>query len=74
MTIQAPTRFTIEVHQPGNEPNATPVVRVIPEASYAAQPAITGEPREGVPAPTAFDPGPCRCLDDDDCLADHAND
>lgn len=75
MAMQAPTRITIEVHHP--DPGAlaaTPVVRVIPEAPGAAQPPMASTPREDVPGPAAFDPGECRCLDDDDCNADHAND
>lgn len=77
MTIQAPTRITIEVHQPGMDaPGATlpPVVRVVPESSAMQGNVVAGEPRLEQPAPAAFDPGPCRCLDDDDCNADHAND
>lgn len=74
MTIQAPTRITIEVHHPASyDAAATPVVRVVPEAP-GADLAVMAAPREDVPAPAAFDPGPCRCLDDDDCNADHAND
>ena len=73
MVIQAPTRITIEVHQPDSNA-AAPFVRVIPETPSAAQPVLAAEPREEAPAPAAFDPGECRCLDDEDCLADHAND
>ena len=77
MVIQAPTRITIEVHQPGASDGATggtPVVRVIPEPLPSSGQVVAAEPREDVPAPAAFDPGECRCLDDDDCNADHAND
>jgi len=75
MTIQAPTRITIEVHQPDSDVgSAAPYVRVIPASPSAAQPALAAEPREDLPAPAAFDPGECRCLDDEDCNADHAND
>lgn len=75
MAMQAPTRITIEVHPP--EPGMDwqqPVVRVVPEATQASfiQPAAA--PREDVPMPAAYEPGPCLCLDDEDCGADHAND
>ena len=77
MTIQAPTRITIEVHQPDRNSDGigqAPIVRVFPDAPSAAQPAMVGAPREDQPAPAAFDPGECRCLDAEDCNADHAND
>ena len=75
MALQAPTRITIEVHQPDGEASgAAPFVRVVPAAPSSGQPVISAEPREDVPAPAAFDPGECRCLDDEDCNADHAND
>jgi hypothetical protein len=35
--------------------------------------AMAVEPREEIPTPAAYEPGPCRCLDDEDCAADHAN-
>jgi hypothetical protein len=75
MAMQAPTRITIEVHHP--DPAAsdgTPVVRVVPDTPSAPQPFTAAAPREDLPGPAAFDPGECRCLDDDDCNADHAND
>ncbi len=79
MAMQAPTRITIEVHPP--EPGTgweQPVVRVVPDANptgapQAAQPAVPARPREDVPTPAAYEPGPCLCLDDEDCGADHAN-
>ena len=74
MTLQTPTRITIEVHHPDSDSSGSaPFVRVIPDARTAAHPSMAA-PREDVPAPFAFDPGECRCLDDDDCNADHAND
>lgn len=76
MAMQAPTRITIEVHQP--EPGADwqlPLVRVVPETTpTATQPHRAAAPREEIPAPAAYEPGPCLCLDDEDCGADHAND
>jgi hypothetical protein len=72
----APTRITIEVHQPDPDANGAgaPVVHVYADAPGSAQPAVAGAPRENQPAPAAFDPGECRCLDPEDCNADHAND
>ena len=78
MTIQAPTRITIEVHPPQTGgpvgEAAAPIVRVVPTPAVSSQPAMVAEPREDVPTPAAYDPGPCTCLDDADCGADHAND
>ncbi len=82
MTIQAPTRITIEIHPPdpaAEQPErghpAMPIVRVIPDpAGSRAQPVVAGEPRHDAPTPAAYEPGPCLCLDDEDCGADHAND
>jgi hypothetical protein len=78
MAMQAPTRITIEVHPP--EPGYgldQPTVRVLPE-SPAATPSMMSQPmaalREAVQVPALYEPGPCRCLDEDDCGADHAND
>jgi hypothetical protein len=74
MTLQTPTRITIEVHHPDTDvAGSTPFVRVVPETG-TAQPHMSAEPREDVPTPAAFDPGECLCLDDEDCNADHAND
>lgn len=86
MAMQAPTRITIEVHPP--DPDAgwqQPVVRVVPESSSAdsfdssassggGHGAVASTPREEIAAPAAYEPGPCHCLDDEDCGADHAND
>ena len=75
MTLQAPTRITIEVHHPGSDAvGGAPFVRVVPETPMATQSNLSAEPREDVPVPAAFDPGECQCLDDADCNADHAND
>jgi hypothetical protein len=77
MSVQLPTRITIEVHPPerGRGPgDGRPTVRVVPEPALAvAHPIVAGEPREEIPMPAAYDPGPCTCLDDEDCGADHAN-
>ena len=75
MTLQAPTRITIEVHHPDTDiAGSTPFVRVVPETGTPSQHHQSAEPREDVPVPAAFDPGECQCLDDADCNADHAND
>jgi hypothetical protein len=82
MAMQAPTRITIEVHPP--DPDAgwqQPVVRVVPESTAdgpvaspgSARPAVAAAQREDLPTPAAYEPGPCLCLDDEDCGADHAN-
>ena len=75
MAMQAPTRITIEVHPP--EPGSSwdqPVVRVVPDATQTTFTQPAAAPREDVPSPAAYEPGPCLCLDDEDCGADHAND
>jgi hypothetical protein len=75
MTLQAPTRITIEVHHPDTDvAGSAPFVRVVPEPRATAHPHVSAELREDVPVPAAFDPGECQCLDDADCNADHAND
>ena len=73
MTIQTPTRITIEI-QPGAQGTeadsggrpAEPIIRVLP-ITVGAQP---NEFR----LPAAYAPGPCTCLDDEDCGIDHGND
>jgi hypothetical protein len=86
--LTTPTRITIEVHQPegangawssasgaGDITQVPPIVRVMPAGSATGAPTIvTSGPREEVPSPAAYEPGPCLCLDDEDCGADHAND
>lgn len=82
MTVQLPTRITIEVHAPETgrrgrhrgTGDGRPIVRVVPEPATAVVGSIVAaEPREEVATPAAYDPGPCTCLDDEDCRADHAN-
>jgi hypothetical protein len=75
MVIQTPTRITIEVLTPIGDGigEGQPTVRVIPEGPASSLSAVAGAPREEVPGPVEFDPGPCHCLDDEDCNADHAN-
>jgi hypothetical protein len=88
MTAPMPTRITIEVHpsaaatgaaasgpwsESADATQAPPIVRVLPGAG-AAPTIVSAAPREDVPSPAAYDAGPCLCLDDEDCGADHAND
>jgi hypothetical protein len=79
MTIQTPTRITIEIHPPQDgtqEPldgGLAPIVRVISEPGRADAWPVMAEPRDAVEPPPAYDPGPCLCLDDEDCGADHGN-
>jgi hypothetical protein len=79
MAMQAPTRITIEVHPPDAGAEwQQPLVRVVPEVDASALRALDHRPvavplREEVQTPAAYEPGPCRCLDDEDCAADHAN-
>jgi len=76
MAMHAPTRITIEVHppRPGGS-GEEPIVRVVPETiPFRRQPAVAAEPREDIPVPAPYESGPCLCLDDADCGADHAND
>jgi hypothetical protein len=80
MTIQTPTRITIEIHPP--EPagdarsaasEAGPLIQVMAEPMAAAgQRVVVGEPREAIPAPMRYEPADCTCLDGD-CRADHGN-
>jgi hypothetical protein len=75
MAMQAPTRITIEVHPPQSGASwDQPVVRVVPETTPASFTQPSATPREDVSMPAVYEPGPCLCLDDDDCGADHAND
>ena len=75
MAMQAPTRITIEVHQPQPGVNGEqPTVRVVPETvPFGWQPTVAAELREETPTPAAYESGPCLCLDDEDCGIDHAN-
>jgi hypothetical protein len=62
MVIQTPTRITIEIHPGEAEPG-----------SAQPQPVVVVAPREHIDPPAAYEPGPCTCLDDEDCGADHGN-
>lgn len=68
MVISAPTRITIEVTQlhPAENGQAAGVpTRFTHVAMSAAAPSDESH------HPAAYEPSPCRCLDDDDCVADH---
>ncbi|HXG25569.1 MAG TPA: hypothetical protein VNL94_01770 [Candidatus Binatia bacterium] len=43
------------------------------ERAPVAPRVVAAESRIEQPVPAAYDPGECRCLDDEDCAADHAN-
>ena len=62
MTIQSPTRITIEIQPPSSEHAERPV-----------QTIVVTEPRQEIPLPAAYEPVPCHCLDDEDCGAYHEN-
>lgn len=67
MVITAPTRITIEVTplQPGEggQHGAAPQAAKVVVAPV--------EPADPSHTPAAYEQAPCRCLDDDDCIADH---
>lgn len=68
MVISAPTRITIEVTQlqpvEHGQPAAAPLAFTHVAMSSAA-------PTDTSHHPPAYEPAPCRCLDEDDCVADH---
>ena len=72
MTAQLPTRITIELH-PGEGTGGWTARTAVDEGASALVPPHAAEPREDVPAPTAYASAPCTCLDDGGCGADHAN-
>jgi len=63
MTIQTPTRIVIEIH-----PSASGSVD-----AAADQAVVLVSQHEEPAAPTTYEAGPCTCLDDGDCAADHGN-
>ena len=77
MTMQLPTRITIELH-PGEGAAGWTARTAVDDGGPAAVPARSmthaAEPREDLPVPAAYEPAPCTCLDDGGCAADHAND
>jgi len=73
MTIQTPTRITIEIQPATSGQDAE--LRVLQDTGAAPSLPITiGAARDVVPLPAPYEPGPCLCLDDEDCGADHGND
>jgi hypothetical protein len=75
MAMQAPTRITIEVHPQHGGSGEQPIVRVVPQTvPFGRQTFVAAEPREDISVPPRYESGPCLCLDDADCGADHAND
>jgi hypothetical protein len=73
MTVQLPTRITIELH-PGEGQGGWTASTAVDEATLSVVPPHAAEPREDLPVPAAYEPAPCTCLDDGGCDADHAND
>lgn len=73
MTAQLPTRITIELHPGDGAAGWTASTSVADDAPSLLTTQVA-EPREEVPAPTAYEPAPCTCLEDGGCEADHAND
>ena len=70
MVITTPTRITIDVTplQPGHDGEAAA------SPAQVARIVVTSvEASADAPAPAAYEPGPCHCLDDEDCAADHEN-
>jgi hypothetical protein len=67
MVITAPTRITIEVTplQPGEGGQHG----VVAQAAHVVVASV--EAADGSSRTAAYEPAPCRCLDDDDCTADH---
>jgi hypothetical protein len=63
VTIQTPTRITIEIHPAESAFNA--VVAAAPRVAVS-------EPRVETHVPATYEPDPCTCLDGD-CRADHGN-
>ena len=73
MTIQTPTRITIEI-QPATSGGDAELRILQDTGATAVLPITIGAVRGEVPTPAAYEPGPCMCLDDEDCCADHGND
>ena len=73
MTIQTPTRITIEIQPATSGRDAE--LRILQDTGAApALPITVGASRGDVPTPAVYEPGPCLCLDDEDCGADHGDD
>ena len=68
MVISAPTRITIEV-TPVQPTENGPVVSAPTRFAHVAMSAAA--PSDESHHPAAYEPAPCRCLDEDDCVADH---
>jgi hypothetical protein len=73
MTVQLPTRITIELH-PGEGATGWTAHTAVADGVPAGVALHAAEPREDLPVPAAYEPAPCTCLDDGGCAADHAND
>ena len=73
MTAQLPTRIAIELH-PGEGDRGWTARTAVDDAAPSLVPPHAAEPREELPAPAAYAPAQCTCLEDGGCEADHAND
>ena len=72
MTVQLPTRITIELH-PGEAGGIWTASTSTLDAVAAPMAAHVAEPRQEAPHPQAYESAPCTCLDDGGCHADHGN-
>ena len=73
MTMQLPTRITIELH-PTHDAGGWTARTAVDDVRPAVVPPHVAEPREELPGPTAYEPAPCTCLEDGGCAADHQTD
>jgi hypothetical protein len=72
MTVQLPTRITIELRPDGDVGGWTAHTSVVDRHAPLMAPAVAPL-REEAPGPAAYEPSPCTCLEADGCAADHAN-
>ena len=70
MAISAPTRTPIEGSPAELAQNAHAAAAPTRFARGAHSPAA---PNDESHHPAAYEGAPCRCLDEDDCVADHEN-
>ena len=71
MTMQLPTRITIELHPSAGAGGWT--ARTAVDDGGPAMPPHASQPREEPPVPARYEPAPCTCLEVGGCHADHAN-
>ena len=73
MTVQLPTRITIELH-PAHDSGGWTARTAVDDVRGSVVLPRAAEPREEVAAPTAYEAAPCTCLEDGGCAADHKTD